>query len=116
VPYTLYFWNQPAGFSLPHPHVAQELQFGNDVEDLIDLPVKEIIDRLKAEFPGAVEKAGVLTAKTGGGSFEATWSWQFVKLDCHDLPEETRLRICEIMQDFSAPAYDPQLNLRHPST
>jgi hypothetical protein len=40
VPYTLYFWNQPAGFSLPHPHVAEELQHGNDVEGLIDLPVK----------------------------------------------------------------------------
>ena len=115
MPYTLCFWNQPAGFSLPHPHVAEELQHGNDVEGLIDLPVREIIDRLKAEFPGAVEKAGVLTAKTGGGSFDATWSWQFVKVDCHDLPDETRLRLCEIMQEFSAPAYDPQLNLRHPS-
>ncbi len=115
VPYTLYFWNQPAGFSPPHAHIAQELQYGNDVEGLIDLPVKEIIDRLKAEYPGAVERAGVLTAKANGGSFDATWSWQFLKLDCHDLADETRLQLCEIMQEFSAPAYDPQLNLRHPS-
>ena len=114
VPYSLYFWNQPASFSLPHAHIAQELQYGNDVEGLIDLPVKEIIDRLKAEIPSAVENAGVLTANTECGSFKASWSWQFVKLDCHDLPEETRLRLCEIMQEFSAHAYDPQLNLRHP--
>ena len=115
MPYTLYFWNQPADFLPPHANVAQELQFGNDIEGLIDLPVKEIIDRLKAEFPGAVEKAGVLSAKADIGSFDASWSWQFLKLDCHDLSEETRLRLCEIMQEFSAPAYDPQLNFRHPS-
>ena len=114
MPYTLYFWNQPAGFSPPHAHVAQELQYGNDVEELIDLPVKEIIDRLKAEFPGAVEKAGVLTAQADSGSFEASWSWQFVRLDCHDLTDDTRQRLCEIMQEFSASAYDPQLNLRYP--
>ena len=112
--YTLYFWNQPADFPSPSAGVAQELQFGNDVEGLIDLPVKEIIDRLKGEFPGAVERAGTLTAKTSEGHFEASWSWQFVKLDCHDLSEDSRQRLCEIFQEFSATAYDPQLNLRHP--
>jgi len=100
---------------LPAAGIAQELQFGNEVEGLIDLPVKEIIDRLKAEFPGANERAGLLTAKVGSGSLEASWSWQFVKVDFHDLPEETRQQLCDIMQDFSATAYDPQLNLRHPS-
>lgn len=114
MPYTLYFWTQPADFPSPPSPVAQELQLGNDVEGLIDLPVREIIDRLTAEFPGAVERAGTLTAKTADGSFEASWSWQFVKLDCHDLAEDTRLRLCEILQEFSATAYDPQLNLRHP--
>jgi hypothetical protein len=115
VPYTLYFWNQPTGFSPAHGHVAQELLHGNDVEGLDDLPVKEIIDRLKGEFPGAIESAGILSAKGASGHFEASWSWQFVKFDCHDLDEETRQRLCEIMQEFSAPAYDPQLNFRHPS-
>lgn len=113
MPYTLYFWNQPAGFSLVPASIAQELQQGNDVEGLIDLPVKEILDRLKAAFPGAAEGAGALTAKAENGSFEATWSWQFLRIDSHDLPEETCERLCEIMQDFGAPAYDPQLNLRH---
>ena len=113
MPYSLFFWNEPAGFPLTPAHIAQELQYGNDVEGLIDLPVKEIIDRLKTEFPGAVEKAGVLSANTDSGSFEASWSWQFVKLDCHDLSEEIRQQLCDLMQGFDAPAYDPQLNLRH---
>jgi hypothetical protein len=113
--YTLYFWNQPPDFSSSPAVVAQELQFGNDVDGLIDLPIKDIIDRLKAEFPGAVERAGTLTDKSGQGSFEASWSWQFVKLDCHDVAEEARQRLCEILQEFSATPYDPQLNLRHPS-
>jgi hypothetical protein len=113
VPYSLYFWNEPPGFPSTPAHIAQELQYGNDVEGLIDLPVKEIIDRLKAEFPGAVEKAGVLSAKADPGSFEASWSWQHVKIDCHELPDETRQRLCDLMQEFGAAAYDPQLNLRH---
>lgn len=90
-----------------------ELDAGNDVEELIDLPIKEVLDRLKVAFPSAVEKAGQLTAKTESGSFEATWSWQFVRFDCHDLPDEAREQLCEIMQEFGAMAYDPQLNLRH---
>src|SRR5436190_16169635 len=56
--YTLYFWNQPADFPSLPAGVAQELQFGNDVEGLIDLPVKEVIDRLTGEYPGAMERAG----------------------------------------------------------
>lgn len=114
VPYTLFFWNQPTGFALPPSQVAQELQAGNDVEGLIDLPIKEILGRLMKEFPGAVEKAGVLTAEVESGSFEASWSWQFVKMECHDLPDAARERLCEIMLEFAAPAYDPQLILRHP--
>jgi len=99
---------------LPAAAIAQELQFGNEVDGLIDLPVRDIIDRLKTEFPGATERAGLLTVKVGGGSLEASWSWQFVKVEFQDLSEETRQQVCDIMQDFSATAYDPQLNLRHP--
>ena len=113
MPYTLFFWNQPAGFSLLPANIAQELQHGNDVEGLIDLPVHEILTRLKAEFPSAIEKAGSLAGKTEGGSFEATWSWQFLRIDGHALTDEIRERLCGILQEFGALAYDPQLNLRY---
>jgi hypothetical protein len=57
---TLVFWRQQPGVSLSPAAIAQELHIGNEVDQLIDLPVREILERLKDTFPDAVEKAGEL--------------------------------------------------------
>ena len=46
----LLFWKARPDLAMPEDAVARELNWGEEVEGLIDLPVKEIIDRLKAEF------------------------------------------------------------------
>ena len=105
----LLFWNQGPSVALPPAEIARELTWGEDVPGLIDLPVKEIIDRLKAAFPQHEERAGLLAGRTASGRFEATWTWQHVKVECHDLADEDRQRLIEAV---GYPAYDMQLGIR----
>lgn len=107
----LFFWREEAEQELPAASIAHELHAGNDVEGLIDLPVQEIIARLKEEFPAAVERAGELAWRQGEASFEATWSWQHVSMQVSNLHEETRDRLIEVLLSFGCRVYDAQLDL-----
>jgi hypothetical protein len=91
----LLFWNAGPKVTLSPPEIARELQWGEEVNGLIDLPVKEIIDQLKAAFPAHEEGAGLLVGHGGVGTFEATWTWQFVKVDCKDLPPGDRQKLID---------------------
>jgi hypothetical protein len=88
--------------------VARELTWGEEVDGLIDLPVREIIDRLKAEFPQHEEKPGHLTGHGSAGSFEATWTWQHVSVQCRDLPVDDRQRLIDAIESFDCMAYEAQ--------
>ena len=104
---TLLFWKPRPDLAMAPDAVARELNWGEEVEGLIDLPVKEIIDRLKAEFPDHDERPGLLTAKTtGGGSWEATWGWQFVKVELRDVPDDARQRFIDVLADFGAAMHE----------
>jgi len=97
----LLFWKARPDLAMPPEAVARELNWGEEVEGLVDLPVKEIIDRLKAEFSNHDERPGSLTAKApSGGSWEATWAWQFFKVELRDGSDDTRQKIIDILADF----------------
>jgi hypothetical protein len=102
----LLFWKPGPKVKLSAPEIAQELVWGEEVEGLIDLPIREIIDRLKAEFPQHDEKPGLLAVHAAIGSFEATWSWQHVRVECHDLPASERERLIDAIESFDCMAYD----------
>jgi hypothetical protein len=104
----LLFWNPGPNVRLSPMEVAQELTWGEEVEGLIDLPVKEIIDRLKSEFPQHDEQPGTLVAHGGIGKFEATWTWQHLRVECHDLPAADRQRLIDAVESFGCMAYDSQ--------
>jgi hypothetical protein len=107
--YVLLFWNAGPGVKLQAAEIAREVTWGEEVEGLIDLPVREIIDRLKAAFPQHEERSGLLIGRTPGGSFEATWTWQFVRAECRDMSDDDRERLIEAV---GYPAFDPQLGIR----
>lgn len=104
---TLLFWKARPGLTLPDEDIARELHWGEEVDGLIDLPVKEIIDRLKQEFPNHEELPGSLSANTpGGSSWEATWGWQFVKIELHDAPDEARAKLIELLAEFGCGVHE----------
>jgi hypothetical protein len=102
---TLLFWNPGPNVRLSPAEVARELVWGEEALGLIDLPVKEMIDKLKSEFPQHDEQPGMLVVRCGSGTFEATWTWQFLKVDCHDLSGADRQRLIDAMESFGCMAY-----------
>jgi hypothetical protein len=101
----LLFWKVGPNVTLSQPEVARELLWGEEVDGLIDLPIREIIDRLKTEFPQHEEKPGLLVCRAEGGSFEATWTWQHVRVDCRDLAESDRQRLIDAVESFGCRAW-----------
>ena len=41
-----------------------------------------------------------------GGSFEATWTWQHFRVDCHDLAASDRERLIDAIESFDCMAYE----------
>jgi hypothetical protein len=107
---TLLFWKPGPNIKLSAPEIAQELMWGEDVEGLIDLPVREILDRLKADFPQHEEQAGAFLGRGAAGQFEATWTWQFVRVTCRDLTVADRERVIDAIESFDCMAFDPQIS------
>jgi hypothetical protein len=90
--------------------VARELLWGEEVDGLIDIPVREILDRLKHEFPRHEENSGLLLGHGATGSFEATWTWQFVKIECRELALSEREKLSDAIESFGCVTFDPQLD------
>src|SRR5262245_3100941 len=95
----LMFWRPGPNTTLSHDAIGQELSFGEDVEGLIDLPIKEIIARLKTEFAGSQEKAGLLILYGQEGPLDVTWSWQFVRIDGR-LDDADKQKLIAALRDF----------------
>ncbi len=102
----LLFWKAGPAVKLSAPEVARELMWGEEVDGLIDLPIRDIIDRLKAEFPQHEEKTGVLIGRGATGAFEATWSWQHLKVRCGDLSVADRQRLVDAIESFDCMAFE----------
>jgi hypothetical protein len=101
----LLFWQAGPHVRLSPVEVARELFWGEEVEGLIDLPVKEVIDRLKTAFPKHEEQPGLLIGHAESGSFEATWTWQFIKVAFHDVPAPERQKLIKAV---GIPPHDPE--------
>jgi hypothetical protein len=98
--HTLLFWKPRSDLRLSPEEVARELIWGEEVAGLIDLPIKEVIERLKAAFPDHQEQPGHFVGRTAEGTFEATWTWQHVRAECRGLSADERQRLTEVLTGF----------------
>jgi len=104
----LFFWKPGPKVKLSAPEIARELLWGEEVHGLIDLPVREILDRIKAEFAQSDEKSGLLTIHTASGHAEITWGWQFIRAECHELADGDRERLINTVESFDCMAFEPK--------
>jgi hypothetical protein len=112
MPHLLYLWREERDTQLSPSEVQRRLDADEDIEGLADLPIKEMIDRLKREFSGCKEVAGQLTWNSGNERFRATWTWQHMRLESDHLSDEHRDRFFELARSIGCPVFDPQLNLK----
>jgi hypothetical protein len=68
--------------------------------------VKDILGRLKEAFPRSRETPGLFTIHADTGHCEATWSWQHVRLECHDVSAADQQRLTSILADFGCTAHE----------
>ena len=104
----LLFWRSGPTIKLSPAEIARELLWGEEVDGLIDLPIRDILDRLKIEFPDHEEKPGLLIVHSPPGTFQATWTWQYLRIDYHDLPPATHDHLIDIIESFDCMAYEPK--------
>ena len=107
MPDVLLFWKQRSELALSAEEIARELNWGEEVAGLEDLPVREVLDRLKAEFGQHDERPGLLVTRSPeGGSWEATWGWQFVKIELHEAASEVRQRLIDVLAEFGCRVHE----------
>lgn len=108
----LFLWREQEEVELQADKVQRLLESDQEVEGLADLPIREILDRVKAEFPGCRENAGLLAWNSGDEAFRMSWTWQYVRIECENLHEENRDKFFELSRHFGCPIFDRALNLR----
>jgi hypothetical protein len=108
----LYLWREVSPLSLPPADAARQLDAGDDLEGLADLPIKEMLDQLKREFSGCKEVAGLLGWIGETSRWKATWSWQYLRIEGENLHDDQRERFFQLARDFHCSLFDPQMNLR----
>lgn len=107
----LTFWKSNQTHTLSDAEIHDILLRDEDVEGLVDLPIKEIIDRIKHAFPGVVEEAGALQWKHEPDAFRATWTWQFLRIEAEQLTDEYVDTLLAIAREFNCVAYNAKLGM-----
>lgn len=97
---TLIFWNARHAPSLAPEQLARELYWGEEVEGLDDLPIREILDRLKEVFPQHEETTGLVRVQGEEGPFEVTWTWQAVRVDYQTLGEADMEKLIALLESM----------------
>jgi len=111
MPHLLYLWREERDPALPAAEVQRQLDAGEDVAGLADVPIREMLDHLNRSFSGSKETAGQVMWVSGEERFRATWAWQFLRLESEQLSDEHRDHFFELARAFGCSIYDPQLNL-----
>ncbi len=117
--YALAFWKQKRPLQSPPVEVYRLLNSRRNMDGHVDLPavaelpVPQILTRLKAVYPGLDPAAPVASFETPDGHYDVSWSNKhFSFLLNADLGDSLNPLI-EIMREFGCPLFDPQQNKRY---
>jgi hypothetical protein len=113
--YDLDFWRYKPGIKLDNRFVYDSLCEGIVVEGLEDLPIAELIDRVRNEFSDWQRLDEVTFDGGDRGGFQLYTTPQFFRVDCYGMAGEDMNRLIEIAHEFQCPLYDPQVDQRYDS-
>lgn len=108
MPYQLFQWKSPIPFPKQLPAIAQEFIWGEEVEGLIDLPIKEMLDALKVEFPKHHELPGSLMIDAELASIEVTWSWQYLRYQASSISPADEQKLRSVGDKFECTQFEPK--------
>ena len=88
---------------------------GKISEDLENLPIEEILEKVAAAFPCWKALNSKSYENEDGGAFEIFTTSQIVRFDCYGMKGEDMNRLMDILEEFGCPLYNPQVSTRFDS-
>jgi hypothetical protein len=111
--YDLNFWKYKKDVNDDHQSVYERLSEGEHIEGLEELPIADMLDRVKEEFSIGWEKKDGSTWESEEKAFSIFTTPQFFRVDCYGLEGEDMNIFIDIMYEFGCPLYDPQVGQRY---
>ncbi|MCH4828496.1 MULTISPECIES: hypothetical protein [Flavobacterium] len=112
--YELLFWKYKDEFYLNNHEVYERLLEKEMIKELEELPVTIIMSRISNVF-FKWEKIDEMSFKNtmGVGAFHIQTTNQSVLINCYGTKGTDMDKLCEIMDEFKCPLYDPQIPIRY---
>lgn len=110
--YDLNCWKEQPGVSLDPQAVYERLSEGEHVDGLEELPITEILERVKESFGEGWTQLDDFTWEAPKKSFQVFTTPQFFRVDCGGMTGEEMNRFIEIGLEFGCPLFDPQVGER----
>ena len=112
--YDLNFWRyEDESAAHDHQAVYERLSDGEFVENLREIPVDEIMNRITEVFSAlGWTTEDEETWEGESGAFQIDISPQFLRFDCYGMDGEAMNQLIEIGTGFGLPLYDPQVYTR----
>ncbi|MBW1803768.1 MAG: hypothetical protein JRJ85_23940 [Deltaproteobacteria bacterium] len=111
--YDLNFWQYEDNVYLDNQDVYEKLSNGELVEGVVNIPVSEILKRLKDYFSDGWEQLDELNWESEKGAFQIFTTQQLFRVDCYDMDGEEMNKVIDIANEFHLPLYDPQVGKRY---
>ena len=109
--YDLVFWKQTSCCNDTPSKVCEALLNGETPTGLQEIPIREMLTRVRDAFPGITEDGGMVFWEGGDhGMFEISFSPVHVHFCCRQLEAVSTNRLIEIAHEFECPLYDPQVD------
>lgn len=116
--YVLAFWKQSPRPLEPEP-IYLRLNDLQHVDEVEDLPVQHIVERLLGVFvestvtpPSPEWPYHVFDWEGPSGALQGTLTRQSLIVSAHGFPQEDMNRLIDLMSEFDARRYDPQVDER----
>lgn len=112
--YELIFWRYKDEVYLNNQEVYEKLVDGKLVDGLEELPIQVIENRISKVF-SKWERVDENSLKNtdGVGAFQIITTSQSVQINCYGTQGKDMEKLCEILEEYKCPLYDPQVPMRY---
>lgn len=112
--YELLFWKYKEDAYLNNHEVYERLLEKEAIIELEELQVEVIVNRIAKVF-STWERVDQFSFKNnnGVGAFHIITTPQSVLINCYGTKGNDMEKLCQIMEEFKCPLYDPQVPVRY---
>ncbi|WP_428225431.1 hypothetical protein [Flavobacterium sp.] len=112
--YELLFWKYKEEVYLNNHEVYERLLEQETIDGLEELQIEVIINRIAKVFSKWERLDETSFKNTAGvGAFHLVTTPQSVLINCYGTKGTDMEKLCQIMEEFKCPLYDPQVPMRY---